>query len=237
MGSYVPLSSLRRGSLVELVTRQLRDEVMRETWPAGSRIPAETELAAMLGVGRSTIREAVHALVHVGLLESRQGAGTFVRALAATEHDWGMLLRSAAVLEVYEVRQGLERQAAALAAQRRTPADIERMEAALARRRKARDLGRNDAFIAADLEFHQSVVAAAHNDLLDQMFASFLDVLRDALAALIDDIEPNGVMAGASDAHASLAAAIVTKDGAAAIVATDENLETTARALRSRITS
>jgi GntR family transcriptional repressor for pyruvate dehydrogenase complex len=233
----MPLSSLRRGSLVDLATRQLRDEVMRGTWPAGSRIPAETELAGMLGVGRSTVREAVHALVHVGLLESRQGAGTFVRTLAVAEQDWGTLLRRAAVLEVYEVRQGLERQAAILAAQRRTPADVERIGAALARRHKARDRGRNDAFISADLEFHQAVVAAAHNDLLEQMFASFLDVLRDALAALIDDTEPTGAMAGASDAHNSLAAAIGAGDVAAAIAATDENLETTARALGSRITT
>ena len=140
----MPLSSLRRGSLVELATQQLRDEVMRGTWPVGSRIPAETELAGLLGVGRSTVREAVRALVHVGLLESRQGAGTFVQTRAAAEPDWGTLLRRAAVLEVYEVRHGLERQAASLAAQRRTTADIERIEAALAQRQRARRHARNE---------------------------------------------------------------------------------------------
>jgi len=228
----MPLSSLRRGSLVDMATRQLRDEVMRGTWPIGSRIPAETELAELLGVGRSTVREAVHALTHVGLLESRQGAGTFVRALAAIEPDWSTMLRRAAVLEVYEVRQGLERQAAILAAQRRSPADIARIDAALARRQRTRGRGSNDAFIAADLDFHQAVVAAAHNDLIDQMFASFLDVLRDALAALIDDTEPDGDMTATNDAHGSLAAAIRAGDIEAAIIATDANLETTARALR-----
>ncbi|MGB8256042.1 MAG: GntR family transcriptional regulator, partial [Pseudonocardiaceae bacterium] len=123
------LSSLRRGSLAELATRQLHDQVTSGTWPVGSRIPAETELAVQLGVGRSTVREAVRALVHVGLLESRQGAGTFVRALSTA--GWEPLVRRAAVLEVYEVRGGLEFQAARLAATRRTEADIERIDAAL----------------------------------------------------------------------------------------------------------
>jgi DNA-binding FadR family transcriptional regulator len=225
------LSSLRRGSLVDLATRQLHEQVTRGTWPVGARIPAETELAELLGVGRSTVREAVRSLVHAGLLESRQGAGTFVRARAATAPAWDTLLRRAAVLEVYEVRQGLERQAALLAAQRRNPADIERIDAALAQRQRARRHAHNDAFIAADLAFHQAVVAAAHNELLDQVFASFMTVLKDALAVLVADTGPGGVMADASDAHAALAEAIRAGDPAAAVEATDANLETTARAL------
>lgn len=233
----MPLSSLRRGSLVDMATTQLRDEVLRGTWPVGSRIPAETELAELLGVGRSTVREAVHALVHVGLLESRQGAGTFVRAVAVTKADWGTLLRSAAVLEVYEVRQGLERQAAILAAQRRTAADVAQIDAALARRQQARCRARDAVFIEADLDFHMAVVAATHNDLLHQMFSSFMDVLRDALIALIDETEPDGDMEGTSDAHDSLANAIRAGDIAAAILATDANLETTARALRTRLST
>jgi GntR family transcriptional regulator, transcriptional repressor for pyruvate dehydrogenase complex len=228
----MPLSSLRRGSLVELATTQLRDEVARGTWPVGTRIPAEAELAGRLGVGRSTVREAVRALVHAGMLEARQGAGTFVLARAATEPEWGTLLRRAAVLEVYEVREGLERQAALLAAQRRTPGDIERIEAALARRQRARQQGDGEAFIAADLEFHQAVVVAAHNDLLEAMYASFLTVLKDALTALIDDAEPAGGMEGPNDAHVALAAAIRAGDAAAAAEATDANVVVTARALR-----
>ncbi|HKS49845.1 MAG TPA: GntR family transcriptional regulator, partial [Amycolatopsis sp.] len=116
------LSPLRRESLVELTTSQLHDQITSGTWPVGSRIPAETELAEMLGVGRSTVREAIRALVHIGLLEARQGTGTFVRTLST--EGWESLVRKAAVLEVYEVRGGLEFQAARLAAARRTDKDF-----------------------------------------------------------------------------------------------------------------
>ena len=226
------LSSLRRGSLAELATRQLHDQVTGGTWPVGSRIPAETELAVQLGVGRSTVREAVRALVHVGLLESRQGAGTFVRALSTA--GWEPLVRRAAVLEVYEVRGGLEFQAARLAASRRTEADIERIDAALDERRDAWRRGRDRAFVEADLAFHRAVVAAAHNQLLERMYEEFVSTLREALLNFVmNDPLDHQVSETVQDAHTALAQAIRAGDHDAAIAATSANLDTTADSLRS----
>ncbi|MFZ0877447.1 MAG: FadR/GntR family transcriptional regulator [Pseudonocardiaceae bacterium] len=226
------LSSLRRGSLAELATRQLHDQVTSGTWPVGSRIPAETELAVQLGVGRSTVREAVRALVHVGLLESRQGAGTFVRALSTA--GWEPLVRRAAVLEVYEVRGGLEFQAARLAATRRTEADIERIDAALHERRDAWRRGRDRAFVEADLAFHRAVVAAAHNQLLERMYEEFVSTLREALLNFVmNDPLDHQVSETVQDAHTALAQAIRAGDHDAAIAATSANLDTTADSLRS----
>lgn len=228
------LSSLRRGSLAELATRQLHDQVVGGTWPVGSRIPAETELAEQLGVGRSTVREAVRALVHVGLLESRQGAGTFVRAVSTA--GWEPLVRKAAVLEVYEVRGALEFQAARLAAIRRTEADIERIDAALRDRLHAGRRGRDRAFIEADLAFHRAVVAAAHNGLLERMYMEFESTLRDALVDFVIkdpvDEQVSGIL---RDAHVALAEAIRAGDRDAAIAATSANLDTTVDALRSEL--
>ena len=109
------LTSLRRSSLAELAVTQLRDQVLSGQWAVGARLPAETELAQQLEVGRSTVREAVRVLVHAGLLETRQGSGTYVRSLTPGS-DFQARLRRAAVLEAYEVREALEVQAARLAA-------------------------------------------------------------------------------------------------------------------------
>jgi len=76
----VSLTSTRRSGLVDQVIDQLRQAIADGEWPVGQRIPAEPELVAALGVGRNTVREAVRALSHAGLLEVRQGDGTFVRA-------------------------------------------------------------------------------------------------------------------------------------------------------------
>jgi GntR family transcriptional repressor for pyruvate dehydrogenase complex len=79
----------------------------------GLELPGEAELARRLGVGRSTVREAIRALAYAGLLETRQGSGTFVRSVTPVD-GWQAVLRRAAMLEVFEVRQALEVQAARL---------------------------------------------------------------------------------------------------------------------------
>jgi DNA-binding FadR family transcriptional regulator len=226
----MPLTSLRRSPLVELAVSQLREQVLSGQWPVGGRLPAETELAQRLEVGRSTVREAVRALVHAGLLETRQGSGTYVRSVTPGA-DWEPRLRRAAVLEAYEVREALEVQAARLAASRRTEADIEALHARLAGRERAR--GADARFVEADLAFHRSVVAAAHNPLLAEMFDSFAAVLREALIAIRADQAVQS--AGSDAAHARLAAAIEAGDAAAAAQATHDHLDPTAANLRSLI--
>jgi GntR family transcriptional regulator, transcriptional repressor for pyruvate dehydrogenase complex len=228
----MPLTSLRRSPLVELAVSQLRDQVLSGQWPVGGRLPAETELAQQLEVGRSTVREAIRALVHAGLLETRQGSGTYVRSITPGA-DWEPRLRRAAVLEAYEVRQALEVQAARLAASRRTEADIAALGECLAQRTEARARGRDAAFVETDLAFHRCVVAAAHNALLTEMFDSFATVLREALIVVVTD---SGLAAtGADPAHARLAEAIEAGDAEAAEHATHDHLDPTAAVLRSLI--
>ncbi len=228
----MPLTSLRRSPLVELAVSQLREQVLSGQWPVGGRLPAETELAQQLEVGRSTVREAIRALVHAGLLETRQGSGTFVRSVTPGA-DWEPRLRRAAVLEAYEVRQALEVQAARLAASRRTEADVAALRETLAHRDHARARARDARFVELDLAFHRCVVAAAHNALLAEMFDSFAAVLREALTAVVADSGLDGV--GADPAHARLAAAIEAGDAAAAEQAARDHLDPTAAALRSLI--
>jgi GntR family transcriptional regulator, transcriptional repressor for pyruvate dehydrogenase complex len=228
----VPLSSLRRSPLVDLAVAQLREQVLSGQWAVGTRLPAETELAQRLEVGRSTVREAVRALGHAGLLETRQGSGTYVRSVTP-EAGWEPRLRRAAVLDAYEVRQALEVQAARLAASRRTDTDIAALRSCLAERERARAHGKDARFIELDLAFHRAVVAAAHNPLLAEMFDSFVAVLREALLTVVTDSGLGDV--GADAAHARLADAIEAGDAAAAERATHDHLDPTAGAVRSLI--
>ena len=73
------LTSPRREPLADQVIAQLRTQITSGEWPVGSRIPTEVELVEQLGVARNTVREAVRALAHNGLLDIRQGSGTYVR--------------------------------------------------------------------------------------------------------------------------------------------------------------
>src|SRR6266545_3088251 len=101
---HMALTELRRSPLVEQAIDRLREQVTSGAWPVGTRLPSEAALAAELGVGRSTIREAIRALASTGMVESRQGAGTFVRAAAAAEVGLETRLRRAALFDVFADR-------------------------------------------------------------------------------------------------------------------------------------
>ncbi|WUH94459.1 GntR family transcriptional regulator [Streptomyces sp. NBC_00433] len=212
----MPLGSLRPSPLVEQATEHLREQILDGQWPVGTKLPGETALAASLGVGRSTVREAVRALAEAGLVKSRQGAGVFVISTEPHE-DFGTRLRRAAVADVYEVRAMIEVQAARLAAERRTRADVEAMVAALAARRLA--AGEDDeAFVDADIALHAAIVAAAGNAVLSDLFAEFAPALRGALVDVVDLLGLRAVDPATGDAaHAALVSAIASGEAGEAV--------------------
>ncbi|MFG2952924.1 FadR/GntR family transcriptional regulator [Streptomyces sp. NPDC048291] len=179
----MPLSHPRRSALSEQVIAALRNQITSGEWPVGSRIPTEPELVEQLGVARNTVREAVRALAHNGLLDIRQGSGTYV---AATSELAGVMHRRFADADprhIAELRSTLESSAARLAAARRTEKDLGQLDALLSRREQAWRSGDAEAFVAADATLHLAVVAASHNDVLTAMYADLGEVLRDWLRA------------------------------------------------------
>ncbi|MEU9720852.1 FadR/GntR family transcriptional regulator [Streptomyces sp. NPDC047976] len=225
----MPLSALRPSPLVEQATQHLRDQITGGHWPVGTKLPAETALAKALGVGRSTVREALRALAGAGLVQARQGAGVFVIAAEPAE-DWPTRLRQAAIADIYEVRMLIEVEAADLAARRRTDDDLVLIRAALERRREAA-AGSTADFVDADIALHAAVVAAAGNPVLTSLFTEFVPALRQGLIDLVDLLglrtgDPNHGDAG----HCALVDAIAASDsGAAGDVLRDELHQTLAR--------
>ncbi|WP_329016791.1 FadR/GntR family transcriptional regulator [Streptomyces sp. NBC_00690] len=177
----MPLTSPRRSGLTDQVIAQLRHQITSGEWPVGTRIPTEPELVELLGVARNTVREAVRALAHNGLLDIRQGSGTYV--LATSELAGVMHRRFAGALprDIAEVRSTLESSAADRAAQRRTEADLRLLDALLARREEAWATGDAERFVAADVAFHLAVVSASHNEVLIELYADLGHLLRDWL--------------------------------------------------------
>lgn len=177
----MPLSTARRAGLVDQVIEQLRASVSSGEWPVGQRIPNETVLVESLGVGRNTVREAVRALAHAGILDVRQGDGTYVRA---TSEVSGALRRlcGAELRDVLQVRRGLEVEGARLAAANRTDADVAELRALLARRDECLQDGRTDDFARADVEFHLAVVASSHNVMLTELYRGLLEAVAASVA-------------------------------------------------------
>lgn len=212
--------ALRRGPLVPQVERVLRDRIDSGEWIVDQRLPSEAELAAEMGVGRSSVREAVRLLARDGLLDVRHGVGTFVAdppASAALEQ----LVRRSRILEVLEVRRALEVEAARLAAQRARPEDLAELRQQVADRHAGYSSGAVE-FVEADLDFHRSVVVLAGNSVLTSLFDSVRPVLH---AALVDMVENEPTLPDTGEAHDALVAALEIGDGAAAVDATTANLD------------
>jgi DNA-binding FadR family transcriptional regulator len=167
---------------VRQVIDQLREQVTTGAWPVGGRIPTEPQLVEALGVGRNTVREAVRALVHAGVLECRQGSGTYVVSADELSGAVSRRLASAQVAEAVEVRRAFEVEAARLAAQRRTREDLAALDGALADREAAWRSGRVADFVEADAVLHAAIVAAAHNGMLAELYASFGSATRATIA-------------------------------------------------------
>lgn len=213
------LSQVQRHPLAAQTAQLLLDRIRGGEWPLGHRLPGETTLAAQLGVGRSTLREAVRELAGRGVLDSRQGAGVFVTALDVAE-DWDTVLRRSTIASVIEARIAIEAEAAALAATRRTPADLRVIRRALA----ARGVQGQSVpdHVDADMAFHRAVIAAAHNDVLTQLFDAFLPRLR---LAMIDMLKIRPVSETADHlAHRQLADAIIARDPEAAATSSRTHL-------------
>jgi DNA-binding FadR family transcriptional regulator len=176
-----------RGQRVRETITQLRARILGGEWPVGGRIPTEPQLVAALGVGRNTVREAVRALVHAGVLECRQGSGTYVVSTDELAPVVARRFTDDRMAEVVEVRRAFEVEAARLAALRRTPDDLAALDGALATREAAWRSGRVADFVEADAALHTAVVAAAHNGMLAELYASVGAALRGTVAQAMGD--------------------------------------------------
>ncbi|MGZ4649933.1 MAG: FadR/GntR family transcriptional regulator, partial [Kineosporiaceae bacterium] len=178
-GELPALRTARRAGLIEQVIDQLREQIEAGTWGIGSRIPTESELAQLTGTSRNTVREAVQSLVHAGLLERRQGSGTYVLASSELAGAVSRRVATAHHVHVLEVRRTLEVGAARLAALHRTPEDISRLRTLLSDRNAAMQRGDVDRQIALDVALHRAIGQAAHNPMLTDLYENVIDTLRE----------------------------------------------------------
>lgn len=202
-------------SLVDIALEQIRQRIDDGTWPLGQRLPPEPELAEIIGISRNTVREAVRVLTFSGVLEVRQGDGTYVRACADPLSTMQALARSS-VEQALEARGMIEIEASRLAALRRTEADLIALREALAASAARSSYEDLQDYIDHDLVFHQRVVDSAHNPVLSELYCYFSQVIRVGLERTISD--PDRAQP-CFDLHCELLDAIERQDADAAAAA------------------
>lgn len=180
---------LTRPSRTVEVAQALLSYLLSGELRPGDRIPSERSLGDTLGVGRGAVREALKSLTLLGLLEVRQGDGTYLSStnssLLPQIVEWGILLGEQHLADLVEARQEVEVALAGLAARRRTADDIATLEAAVTAMRDA--AGDRDAYIEADVNFHMAVAAISRNTVLSGVLTNIRSLLRVWTTRVVTD--------------------------------------------------
>jgi DNA-binding FadR family transcriptional regulator len=204
------LAQAPRTSLADSAADSIRAEISAGRWAVGSRIPIEPQLAQLLGVSRGTVREAVKTLVSRGLLEVRQGSGTYVRSGFDPSSSL-QKMRLASLRDQFEVRRALEVEAARLAAVRHTARDLRRLHTLLDKR-GVPDAGEGGdggaAFIERDLAFHLAIVDVSGNLALAETCRFITGYIKETIASTMGTVLPEPDEA----AHRAVIEGIASRD-------------------------
>jgi len=215
----MPLQTIETRRLYQQIADQLRALIQAGEYPVGSRLPAERDLVAKLGVSRPSVREALIALEVEGLVEVRMGSGIYVTAREA-----GRRVEAAhGPLEIIRARQLIEAELAAVAAVRRDPALVPALEDAL--RDMEADIAANRLPIAGDRQFHLCIAQASDNSALLDVVTQLFDERNGPLfAQLGSHFERERSWRDAVSEHRAVLAAIAAHDPVGARTAMSTHL-------------
>jgi GntR family transcriptional repressor for pyruvate dehydrogenase complex len=219
------IGSVASGTAVSAVAKRLLDYFMSGEIDAGTRLPAERQLAASLGIGRSAVREALAALEILGIVDVRPGSGTYLRGsvseLLPQTLNWGLMLAAPRTKELIALRGELEVFAARLAATAMSDAQLRDLGHQVdAMRANVDDRTR---FIEADLKFHLQIAQAASNQVLLGLLQSIRSLLRVWVErGLAHDDEAQRAL----DEHTRVYEAMITRDPEAVEAAMREHMMT-----------
>jgi len=173
----VNFKTIRKSSAPEMVAEQILGQIKSGELAPGDRLPPQRELASLLGVGRSSVREAINALAVMGYLDVAQGRGTYIARdlpdAATALFQFDAALKAGTILDLMDVRELLECRSARLAAERAGDKGIHSLEKVVqGMRAAAEDYA---SFLEADMQFHRALAEASENQILCELTRLILD--------------------------------------------------------------
>jgi GntR family transcriptional repressor for pyruvate dehydrogenase complex len=215
------IKKILRNGVPDQVYSQLKENVAQGVWQPGDKIPSENQLVSLFGVSRASIRMAIQRMITLGLLESRVGDGTYVKAFTPGVYInelVPLVLKPEDQLEIMEFRRALEAGALRLAAERATDEDLIELESIHARARKAFKALDLETYFKEDLQFHMQIFKMSKNSIFvttvetlgDVLFPHFYSVARDFF-------QTSEVPSDEADMHTAIVEALKKRDAAACV--------------------
>jgi GntR family transcriptional regulator, transcriptional repressor for pyruvate dehydrogenase complex len=231
-----PIQTLNRDTVVAEVVKQLLDHLASRDLAPGARLPSERQLSVALGLGRSTVREAIRTLNLLGIVDVRQGSGTYLRDadsnVVPQAIEWGLVLGERRTLDLVEARGVLEEAIAGLAAARVRDEDRQLLDERLADLRNAVESEDVESYIECDIAFHMELARIAGNSVMYDLLWSIRGLLRVWIRRILD---VEGVAPKNYTYHHDVGEAVKAADPAAAIAAMSAHTHTSSQRLGSTL--
>ena len=184
-----------RDSVVSLAIARITDALLRKTLKPGDYLPSENELTKTLGIGKSSVREAVKMLQAMGVVEVRRGRGTLVRRQPGPDYlsplVFQLIMESGYPDDLVELRLMFEPAAAVMAMERATPEDHERIRGALERLERAVASGAPAA--EDDIAFHVAILNATKNPLVIRIGETIFQLFKPSISISMQNIAKKAV--------------------------------------------
>lgn len=228
------LRRLDNATLGDRASAALLDHIRTQQMQPGSSLPSEAKLTELLGVSRPVVREALRNLRGLGIIEIFNGRGAVVRELspASLEVFFAHALQTIdnSLIELMELRTGLECEAAALAAERRSAADTVTIQGLVGEMRAA--LGNAERYSRLDAELHVAISRASGNQLYLHMVQSIRTAMQEASLRGMRLRLGREEVAAVQQMHEAIVACIVARDADGAFREMKRHMLAATRAFR-----
>lgn len=221
----MPIKQITHKKISDIVFDQLKEMIINQEWAPGDKIPSENEIAKMMSVSRVSVRSALQRLASIGIIESRQGEGTFVCEYSSArqlEHLTPLLMLSQVDYKALaEFRMILECKNAFLAAQRCTPELLKELNKNYNKYEKSTNKGKEN--IEVDVDFHLLIAQATQNPFIIEVFS----ILKNYLIMGISKYQTFAGVESGVRYHKAILDAIKEKDSEKAYKIMEEHLKET----------
>lgn len=213
---------LERTKLIDNIISEIKNKITSGELKNGEMLASQDELAKTMGVSRASLREALNSLELMGLIESKQGRGTFVRTIEHTDFMNGLstflIMDQESAMDLLEARRCIEGAVASLAANNAGKNDLRKMEQVLKQMEKYCNSEDLESFIAADVQFHLLVAESSNNRVLAKIVGIIRDLLLQLVRKVFEHVAPNvsNVMSLTIKLHRDIYDAIRRRDATSA---------------------
>ena len=175
-----------RSRLIPKIVETFQDKIIQGELKEGERLPSQDKLAEIMGVSRGTLREGLNQLVLMGIIEMRQGSGTYIRSVTPSTFiqslSPALIMDKASTRELLDARLWIEGAVASLAAKKATQKDIQELRRILDDMKKNYEEENIDKFIGNDLEFHLMIAKSSKNRVLMKVLETIREILYKFIA-------------------------------------------------------